>query len=158
MTRKIKAAVDARRDRGFLIMARTDSRATEGLDQAIDRAKAYVQAGADMIFPEALESEREFEAFRKAIQVPLLANMTEFGKSRLLPAKTLEALGFNIVLYPVTTLRLALKAVEDGLDRILADGTQEPILDRMATRKRLYEILEYERYNSFDQNIFNFKL
>lgn len=158
MVKKVRAASNAKRDPNFVLCARTDSRAIEGLDKAIDRAKAYVDAGADMIFPEALQDESEFEAFRKEIKVPLLANMTEFGKSKLLDKKTLESLGYNLVIYPVTTLRLAMKAVDDGLQFIKDNGTQEPLLEKMQHRKRLYEILRYEEYNSFDQNIFNFKL
>lgn len=158
MVKKIKAAVDGKRDPNFLIVARTDARASEGLEGAIARAKAYVDAGAEMIFPEAMQDESEFEAMRKAISVPLLANMTEFGKSKLLDTKTLEGLGYNLVIYPVTTVRLAMKAVEDGLDVIKAEGTQESVVERMQTRKRLYEVLHYEQYNQFDQNLYNFKL
>lgn len=158
VVKKIKSATSAKRDPNFLLIARTDARAVEGLDQAIDRAKAYVDAGAEMIFPEAMKDESEFERFRKEIKVPLLANMTEFGKSKLLNTKQLENLGYNLVIYPVTTQRLAMKAVEDGLDHILKNGSQENILDQMQTRKRLYEVLEYEKYNQFDQNLFNFKL
>jgi methylisocitrate lyase len=158
MVRKIRAASNAKLDPQFLLIARTDARASEGLDQAIDRAKAYVDAGAEMIFPEALQDEREFAAFRKAISVPLLANMTEFGKSKLLNAEQLSNLGYNMVIYPVTTLRLAMKAVEDGLRSIQQNGGQEQLLPQMQTRQRLYEIIHYERYNKFDQSIFNFKL
>ena len=158
MVRKVKAASEARRDKNFLIIARTDARASEGLDKAIDRAKAYIDAGAEMIFPEALQNEGEFERFRKEVKVPLLSNMTEFGKSKLLDAKTLESLGYNLVIYPVTTVRLAMKAVEDGLDHIKENGSQEGILDKMQHRSRLYEILKYEDYNHYDKNIFNFKL
>lgn len=159
MLQKIKAASSQRKlDENFVIIARTDARASEGLDKAIERAKAYIDAGADVIFTEALENESEFEAFRKAIKAPLLANMTEFGKSKLLSVKTLENLGYNIVIYPVTTLRLAMKAQEEGLKHILQEGSQEKILDRMQHRKELYELTRYEEYNSFDQNIFNFKL
>ena len=158
MCKKVKAAADGKRDSNFLIIARTDARASEGLEAAIDRAKAYVDAGAEMIFPEAMKDESDFEAFRKAIDVPLLANMTEFGKSRLLNKEQLTNLGYNMVIYPVTTVRLAMKAVEDGLDHILANGSQEGILDNMQHRKRLYEILKYEDYNSFDKDIFNFTL
>lgn len=158
MVKKIRAGADAKTDPNFILMARTDARASEGLDAAIDRAKAYVDAGADMIFPEALQNESEFEAFRNAIKVPLLANMTEFGKSKLLDRKTLESLGYNMVIYPVTTLRLAMKAVEDGLRHIDQEGSQNKILDNMQHRSRLYEILKYEEYNQFDQNIFNFKV
>lgn len=158
MIKKIRAASKAKTDSNFILMARTDARATEGLDKAIERAKAYVDAGADMIFPEALQDEKEFEIFRKSISVPLLANMTEFGKSKLLNAKQLETLGFNLVIYPVTGLRLAMKAVEDGFSEIKTKGTQEGVVDRMQTRKRLYEIVHYEDYNQFDQSIFNFKV
>src|SRR3954451_5929737 len=153
MIRRVKAAVDAKRDKNFLIIARTDARGVEGLDAAIDRAKAYVDAGAEMIFPEALADEREFEKFRKALPVntPLLANMTEFGKSKLLTTQQLQSLGFNLVIYPVTSLRLAMKAVEAGLKTILDAGTQESIVGNMQTRQRLYEIVHYEEYNQFDQ-------
>jgi methylisocitrate lyase len=158
MAEKIRAAVGARRDKNFLIMARTDSRAAEGLDGAIARAKNYIDAGADAIFPEALADEKEFEKFRKAIKVPLLANMTEFGKSKLLTAKQLSNLGINIVIYPVTTLRLAMKAIEDGLTAIKKDGSQKKLLEKMQTRAELYELLRYEDYAQFDKDIFNFKL
>jgi len=155
MVKKIRAAVSARRDRNFVIMARTDARASEGLDGAMARAKAYVDAGADAIFPEALADEGEFEKFRKAIKVPLLANMTEFGKTKLLTAKQLSDLGINIVIYPVTTLRLAMKAVEDGLAVLKKTGTQASLLKDMQTRAALYELLQYEQ---FDKGVFNFKL
>ena len=156
VVRKIAAAARGKRDPNFMLMARTDSRAAEGLDAAIDRAKAYVDAGADMIFPEAMQDEKEFEAMRKAISVPLLANMTEFGKSRLLTAGELENLGYNLVIYPVTTLRLAMGAIDRGLDTIKKEGTQESLLGEMQHRKDLYTLLQYEDYNAFDQNIFNF--
>ena len=159
MIMKIKAASDAKKmDPNFLIIARTDARASEGLDKAIDRAKAYIDAGAEMIFPEALANEGEFEQFRKAVSVPLLANMTEFGKSKLLNTKQLENLGFNVVIYPVTTLRLAMKAVETGLKIIQQEGSQESAVPMMQTRKELYELTSYEEYNQFDQNIYNFKV
>lgn len=158
MVRKVKAASQAKRDENFLLIARTDARASEGLEKAIDRAKAYVDAGAEMIFPEAMKDESDFEAFREALDVPLLANMTEFGKSKLLSADQLKSLGYNLVIYPVTTLRLAMKAVEDGLREIKDKGTQDHIVDRMQHRKRLYELVEYEDYNQFDQNVFNFSL
>jgi methylisocitrate lyase len=158
MVRRVRAAVDARRDPDFLLMARTDARAVEGLPAAIDRAKAYVDAGADAIFPEALADEAEFEAFRKAVGVPLLANMTEFGKSRLLDARTLHNLGYDIALYPVTLLRLAMGAVEDGLRTLATEGTQESLLPRMQTRSRLYELLGYADYTAFDSAVFDFTL
>jgi len=158
MAKKVKAAADAKTDPNFVLIARTDARGVEGLDAAIDRAKAYVDAGADMIFPEAMANESEFEAFRKAINVPLLANMTEFGKSRLLNKSELENLGYNLVIYPVTTQRLAMKAVEDGLAVIKSAGSQESMLDKMQTRSRLYEVLDYEGYNQYDSALYNFKL
>ncbi len=156
--KKIKVAVQAKIDANFLVIARTDARATEGLEGAISRAKAYVDAGAEMILPEALQNEKEFEAFRSAIDVPLLANMTEFGKSKLLTAEALEKLGYNLVIYPVSTLRLAMKAIDEGLSKLKADGTQEKILDKMQHRSELYDLLQYEDYVQYDQNIFNFKL
>ncbi len=158
MVRKIRAASSARRDANFVLIARTDARASEGLDGAIARARAYVDAGADMIFPEALADESEFEKFRKAMSVPLLANMTEFGKTKLLTTKQLESLGINVVIYPVTTLRLAMKAVEAGLAAMQKQGTQAALLDRMQTRAELYELLRYVDYQRFDQDVFNFKL
>jgi methylisocitrate lyase len=158
MVRRIRAALTARQDPDFMICARTDARGVEGLDAAIERAKAYVEAGADMIFPEALADEREFAAFRAAIDVPLLANMTEFGKSPLLDTATLERLGFNLVIYPVTTLRLAMGAIEDGLRTIAECGTQQTLVRRMQTRARLYELVGYEDYTAFDAGVFNFDI
>jgi methylisocitrate lyase len=159
MVRKVSAAARGKRlDEDFLLVARTDSRATEGLDRAVERSKAYIDAGADCIFIEALENEKEFETFRKAIQAPLLANMTEFGKSKLLTYDQLSNLGYNIVIYPVTTFRLAMKATIDGLAEIKANGTQEGLLNKMHSRQELYVLSRYEEYGSFDQSIFNFKL
>ncbi|MGW2984178.1 methylisocitrate lyase [Streptomyces goshikiensis] len=158
MVRRLRAAACARRDPDFLLMARTDARAVEGLAAAIDRAKAYVDAGAEAIFPEALAGEADFEAFRRAVDVPLLANMTEFGKGRLLDARTLEDLGYNIALYPVTLFRLAMGAIEDGLRTLAAEGTQESLLPRMQTRSRLYEVLGYEDYGAFDSTVSDFTL
>ncbi|WP_067544857.1 methylisocitrate lyase [Nocardia crassostreae] len=156
MVRRLRAAVSARRDPGFVICARTDARGTEGLDAAIDRAKAYADAGADLIFTEALADAGEFAKFLAAVDIPLLANMTEFGKSELLSSTELENLGVNAVIYPVTTLRLAMFAVESGLREIAATGTQAALVDRMQHRARLYELLDYARYNEFDSDIFNF--
>lgn len=159
MCRKIKAAALGKKlDQNFLLIARTDARATEGLTKAIDRAKAYLDSGADMIFTEALQDEKEFEAFRKAISAPLLANMTEFGKSKLLTRQTLEQLGYNIVIYPVTTFRLAMKATVDGLHEIKKLGTQEGLVDKMQHRQELYELSRYSEYNTFDQGIYNFQI
>lgn len=146
MVKKISLAVNAKTDRDFLIIARTDARGPLGLEEAIKRAKAYVDAGAEMIFPEALENEKEFELFRKEVSVPLMANMTEFGKSKLLSKRELENLGYNIVIYPVTALRLSMKAVEDGLKKIKEIGTQISLLERMQTRDELYELLDYDYY------------
>ena len=158
MAQKIRAAADARRDPNFLLMARTDAKASEGLEAAIDRAKAYVDAGADAIFPEALTTIAEYEAFRAAISAPLLANLTEFGKTPLLTRDRLVELGYNITIYPVTTLRLAMFGVEEGLEILKAEGTQQGAVSRMQTRKRLYELLRYEDYNRFDQSLYNFRI
>jgi methylisocitrate lyase len=159
MIKKIKAATLGKKlDENFLIIARTDARASEGLDKAIDRAKAYVDAGAEMIFPEAMQDEKEFAAMRKAISVPLLANMTEFGKGKLYTKTELENLGYNMVIYPVTTLRLAMGAASTGLDIIKNTGSQTEALPLMQTRQQLYDLTAYEDYNQFDQGIFNFKL
>ncbi|MES3037519.1 MAG: methylisocitrate lyase [Bdellovibrionota bacterium] len=159
VTKKVKAAAAGKKiDGNFLIIARTDARASLGLQAAIDRAKAYVDAGAEMIFPEALQDEKEFEAFRKAISVPLLANMTEFGKSKLLTSDELQNLGYNLVIYPVTLMRLAMKAMERGLDELRTVGHQNNIIGDMQTRKELYELTRYEQYNEYDQSIFNFKV
>ena len=156
MVKKIKAAVKARKDNNFQIIARTDANAAEGLEKTIARAQAYVDAGADIVFPEALKDEKEFEEFRKKVKVYLLSNMTEFGKSKLLTKEQLENLGYNIVIYPVTTQRLALKNVEDGLKQIFEEGHQNNVIDKMQTRKRLYELVDYEKYGEFDQSVFNF--
>jgi methylisocitrate lyase len=156
--KRIKAAVAARRDPGFVIAARTDAAAVHGIDDAIERAKAYADAGADLIFPEAMTGEADFERFRAAIDVPILANMTEFGQSKLLDAPTLANLGVNVVIYPVTLLRLALHAADAGLAAIAEGGTQEGLLDRMQHRRDLYDLLDYESYNSFDAGIYNFRV
>ena len=156
MVKKIKDAVSARKDKNFLIIIRTDGNTVEGLEKTIDRIKAYEDAGADMIFPEALKDENEFAKVRKNTKLFLLANMTEFGKSKLLSVKELENLGYNLVIYPVTTQRLAMKSVEDGLKSIFTDGHQNNIIDRMQTRKRLYELVEYEKYNTPTNKITDF--
>ncbi|OBJ28326.1 methylisocitrate lyase [Mycolicibacter heraklionensis] len=158
MVKRLRAAVTARRDPNFVICARTDAAGIEGLSSAIDRAKAYADAGADLIFTEALRGPTDFEQFRAAVDIPLLANMTEFGKSELLTATQLTDLGYNAVIYPVTTLRLAMFAVEVGLREIDTAGTQSGLLDQMQHRSRLYELLRYAEYNQFDDDIFNFTL
>ncbi|MBJ7466421.1 MAG: methylisocitrate lyase [Mycolicibacterium sp.] len=156
MVKRLRAAVAARRDPNFVICARTDAAGIEGIPAAIDRAKAYADAGADLIFTEALHSPADFEQFRDAVDTPLLANMTEFGKSELLTASQLSDIGYNVVIYPVTTLRLAMHAVELGLREIASAGTQAGLLDQMQHRSRLYELLRYAEYNEFDSDIFNF--
>jgi methylisocitrate lyase len=156
MVKKIKDSVNARKDKNFLIIARTDANTVEGFEKTIDRIKAYEDAGADMIFPEAMKDEKEFEKVRKISKGYLLANMTEFGKSKLLNKSELEKLGYNLIIYPVTTQRLAMKSVEDGLKSIFKNGDQNNILDKMQTRKRLYELVEYEKYNTPDKKITDF--
>lgn len=158
MVKRLRAAVAARRDPNFVVCARTDAAGIEGLPAAIDRAKAYADAGADLIFTEALTTPAELEQFRAAVDTPLLANMTEFGKSALLTAAQLSDLGYNMVIYPVTTLRLAMYAVEVGLREIATTGTQAGLLDQMQHRSRLYELLRYADYNQFDSDIYNFAL
>ena len=158
MVKRLRAAVSARRDPNFVVCARTDAAGIEGLPAAIDRARAYADAGADMIFTEALRNPGEFEQFRAAVSIPLLANMTEFGKSELLSVRQLTDIGYNVVIYPVTTLRLAMYATETGLREIDAAGTQSGLLDRMQHRSRLYDLLRYPEYNEFDTELFNFTL
>ena len=157
MVKKIKTSVDSRKDKNFLIIVRTDANLVEGLEKTIERIKAYEAAGADIIFPESMKDEKEFDNVRKNSKVYLLANMTEFGKSKLLSTKELKNLGYNIVIYPVTTQRLAMKNVEDGLKIIFKDGHQNNIIDKMQTRKRLYELVEYEKYNTPGKKITDFK-
>tara|TARA_B100001121_G_scaffold6053_1_gene5197 strand:- start:571 stop:1467 length:897 start_codon:yes stop_codon:yes gene_type:complete len=156
MVEKIKECVKAKKDKNFKVIARSDARSVEGIDKMIERCKAYIDAGAEIIFPEALKDENEFEKVRKFLSSYLLANMTEFGKSKLLNYKDLENMGYNIVIYPVTTQRLAMKNVEDGLRAIFTDGHQNNIVDKMQTRKRLYDLVDYEKYNSLDEKIYNF--
>lgn len=156
--RRINAAVAARRDPAFVIAARTDAKAVHGMAAALDRAKAYADAGADLLFAEAMADERDFEQMRAAVDIPILANMTEFGKSKLLDVKTLQELGVNAVIYPVSLLRLAMHAADTGLRTLTEDGTQEALLDQMQHRRDLYKLLEYESYNQFDSNIHNFEI
>ncbi|WP_010120011.1 methylisocitrate lyase [Corynebacterium nuruki] len=156
MLRRIGAAVKERRDDQFVICARTDAAGVEGIDSAIERAKAYADAGADLIFTEALHTPAEFEKFRAAVDIPLLANMTEFGKSELLSAGQLQDLGMNAVIYPVTTLRIAMGQVEEALGEIAETGTQKEWLERMQHRSRLYELLRYSEYNEFDTSVFTY--
>lgn len=156
--KRIRAAVQGRRDENFLIMARTDIRAVDGITAAQDRAKTLVDAGADAIFPEAMATLAEFSAIREAVDVPILANMTEFGKSELFTVEQLGSVGVNMVIYPVTLLRIAMGAIEAGLDVINSQGTQAELVDSMQTRTRLYELVDYANYNSFDNSVFNFQV
>jgi len=151
MVGKIKAAVEARLDPDFFIVARTDARAVEGIAAAVERAKAYVDAGADAIFPDALESAEEFQTFARqlaktGLKVPLVANMTEFGKTPFLRVSEFEEIGYRLVLFPVTALRIAAKAIETMLTELKSAGTQIALLERMQTRQQLYELLRYDQY------------
>ncbi len=156
--KRIRAAVAARRDPDFLIMARTDMRGVSGLTAATERAKALVDAGADAIFAEAMADLGEFEAMRAAVDVPILANMTEFGKSDLFTVQQLQDVGVNMVIFPVSLLRIALGAIERGLDALVADGTLDTQVKGMQTRARLYELVDYAGYGAFDQNVYTFDL
>ncbi|KHK99333.1 methylisocitrate lyase [Microbacterium mangrovi] len=156
--KRIRAAVDARRDPNFLIMARTDIRAVEGLGSAIDRAKALQDAGADAIFPEAMRTLEEFAAVRDAVGVPILANMTEFGKSDLFSVDQLRDVGVNIVIWPVSLLRMAMGAAGRALDELENEGHLTGLLDQMQHRADLYDLIDYEGYNHFDTSVFNFQI
>jgi methylisocitrate lyase len=156
--KRIRAAADARRDPNFLIRARTDIRAVDGLESTIERAKKLVDAGADAIFPEAMASLAEFEAIRTAVDVPLLANMTEFGKSELFTVNQLQDVGINMVIWPVSLLRMAMGAAARALDTLTEDGSLTAQLDQMQHRADLYELIDYEAYNQFDNTIFNFQI
>ena len=156
--KRIRAAADARRDPNLLIMARTDIRAIDGLGAAIDRAHALVDAGADALFPEAMRDLAEFEAITAAVDVPVLANMTEFGKSELFTTRQLADVGVHIVIYPVSLLRLAMGAAERGLDSLADEGSLRSQVPNMQTRARLYELLDYSGYTAFDQGVFDFEV
>ncbi|MDT0120785.1 methylisocitrate lyase [Kocuria sp. PD6] len=157
-TKRIKAAVEARRDPNFVVMARTDLRGVDGLDAAIDRAKALADAGADVIFPEAMADLSEFERMAEALDVPILANMTEFGKSQLFTTQQLHGAEVSMIIYPVSLQRQALGAMERLLTTIREDGTQQAQVENMLTRKRLYELVDYNGYNQFDSGVFNFEV
>jgi methylisocitrate lyase len=144
MAAKIRAAVTAKRDRDFLVIARTDSRALEGFEGAVQRANAYVGAGADAIFPEALQTKEEFRDFAKEVKVPLLANMTEFGKSPLLSAQELGELGYRMVIFPQSGFRVSMKTTDEFFRELKEAGTQNQWLDRMQTRQELYQTLDYD--------------
>ncbi|MCS7032619.1 MAG: methylisocitrate lyase [Phycisphaerae bacterium] len=144
MVEKLRAAVAARSDADFLIIARTDARAVEGFDAAVERARRYLEAGADAIFPEALETPAEFAEFARAISAPLMANMTEFGKGPLLSVSQLQSMGYRMVIFPQTVLRVMMKSAEQCLRELRTSGTQTGWLDRMQTRQELYELLQYD--------------
>jgi methylisocitrate lyase len=154
MAAKIRAAVAARRDPDFLIIARTDARGVTGFDDAVDRAKRCLDAGADAIFPEALTGAAEFEKFAKAVPATLLANMTEFGKSELLDAKTLGDLGYRLILFPLTAFRVAMRAAEETLLDVFRNGTQRASVPNMQTRQELYDRLGYTGYEDRDRAYF----
>jgi len=154
MCAKLRAAAAARADDSTVLIGRTDARAVEGFDAAIDRAQQYLEAGADWIFPEALTTADEFRAFAEAVDAPLVANMTEFGKSPLLGFDELTELGYRVVLYPVTLLRVSMKAVETALAILAAEGSQRELLDLMQTRQELYDLLDYDTYESRDREYF----
>lgn len=154
MAAKIRAAVSARRDPAFVVVARTDARSVEGFDAAVSRARAYVAAGADMIFPEALESAEEFARFAVEVPAPLLANMTEFGRGPLLDFADLAAMGYRAAIYPLTPFRAAMKAAEETLIALRDRGTQRDLLDRMQTRADLYDLLGYTDYEGRDRSYF----
>ena len=144
MVGKIEAAASARRDKDFLIIARTDSRAVEDFKGAVKRAQSYLAAGADAIFPEALQNVEEFRNFAKEVKAPLLANMTEFGKSPLLSLKELSDLGYRMVIFPQSAFRVSMKASDDFFHDLKKSGTQSDWLEKMQTRKELYELLDYD--------------
>lgn len=153
MQQKIAAACEARSDPEFVIMARTDARSVEGVEAAVRRAQAYVEAGADAIFPEGLEGEEEFGAFRSALDVPLLANMTEFGKTPIIPAERFGALGYNLVIFPMTAFRVMLAAVGETYAELKRSGTQSDLLSRMRTRQELYELIDYPAFDRLDRDL-----
>jgi methylisocitrate lyase len=154
MAAKIRAAVEARRDPDFVVMARTDARSVTGFDDAVRRARLYLDAGADAIFPEALEGSDEFAAFARKVRAPLLANVTEFGRSPILDFAALAGMGYRMVLYPVTTLRVALRAARDVLTDIRDQGHQRDAVPRMLTRAELYDLLDYSGYEARDRGYF----
>lgn len=155
MAQKIAAASESRKDPNFLIIARTDARGVEGLENSIKRAKHYQDSGADIIFPEGLESTQEFELFRKEINIPLLANMTEFGKTPLISAQEFKDIGYNLVIFPMTAFRTMLYALQETYQELLLTGTQKNLLNKMTTRQELYQLIEYEFYTVFDQKLAN---
>jgi methylisocitrate lyase len=157
MCEKIRRAVYARNDKNFLIIARTDARSVEGFDKAVERGKAYVKAGADAIFIEALKTKDEFKKFAKEFSIPLLANMTEFGKSPLLSFPELSSMGYKIVIYPMTVFRVMARACEDAYKKLFTKGTQKNFINKMQTRQELYDVLDYDRYAKIDKKVTGYK-
>jgi len=153
MAEKVAAAAEARRDPDFMIIARTDARNVSGLEDAIGRANLYAEAGADMIFPEALESRQEFDAFAKRVKAPLMANMTEFGRTPYIRASEFERMGYRLVIFPMTSFRVMLKAVSEAFETLMKEGTQEGLLERMMTREEFYHMIDYWRYEKLDDEI-----
>ena len=153
MVNKIKAAADARTDRKFFLIARTDARGVEGLDDAVARANKYVEAGADCIFPEGLQSVEEFTMFRERVPGPLLANMTEFGKTPLITVDEFGSMGYEIVIFPMTAFRVMMKAVGEAYGQLLSEGTQMNFLEKMRTRAELYELIRYSEYEALDKKL-----
>lgn len=153
MVKKIRAAVRARSDPDFFLVARTDARGVNGLEDAIARAKRYVEAGADAIFPEGLQSEAEFATFTAQVEAPLLANMTEFGKTPLIPVTRFAEMGYAMVIFPMTAFRVMMKAAEETYKELRDTGTQAALIGRMQTRKELYELIRYADYERLDSEI-----
>jgi methylisocitrate lyase len=151
MCAKLRAASAAKSDKSLVILARTDARGVTSFDDAVERAKRYLDAGADWVFPEALATADEFARFAKAVKAPLVANMTEFGKSPLVPLADLNQMGYTAAIYPVTLLRIAMKTVETALATIAAEGTQASLVEQMQTRQELYDLIEYKSYEDRDQ-------
>ncbi len=157
MCQKIKTACLTRKDKNFLIIARTDARSVEGMDAAITRAKSYIEAGADAIFPEAMKSKEEFKLFAQEIKVPLLANMTEFGVSPLLTSEELFEIGYKMIIFPVTALRVTMKNTSSIYKEIKENGTQQSFIEKMQTRQELYDLIDYDAYAELDNKVANYK-
>lgn len=153
MIRKIRIAVQTRKNSNFTIIARTDARSVLGVEEAIERSNAYLDAGADLIFTEALESMDEFKKFHKEVHGPLLANMTEFGKSPLLSVDELKEIGYRVVIFPLTAFRVSLKAIQDTYSHIMKAGTQRDYMDKLMTRADFYELIGYNEYEKEDTEL-----
>lgn len=150
MVKKLVSAKEAA-GRGLVVIARTDARSVEGIDSALERASAYSRAGADMIFPEALESKEEFAEFRRKVSLPLMANMTEFGKTPYMTAMEFDEMGYDLVIFPVTAFRAMMKTVKETLTRLKSEGTQKAMLGSLMTRKEFYDLIDYYRYEEADK-------